>query len=349
MRRAPPRGQASYRAPPRPGRMPDRRLPRTSATACRTSFPRSAELLGPDRPIHLEVHHLLGHDHALLDLAHLLDIPVETWVHDYAALCPRIALVGRDRRYCGEPDLAAVRGLRRRSRGLLGEPITVLRAAGPLRRPTSPQAGAWSCPSRDTAQRLRRHFPLVRPRSCPGRDNSDLPPMSAAVPAAITRICVVGAIGVEKGYDVLLGCVRDARPARTAARIRRVRLHRGRRAAARVRAGLHHRALRGGRGCALDPGAARPSRADPVRLAGDMVLRAQPGLAGGAERRRLRSRRAGRAYPGDRPRPVCCRSGCRFRRSTTRCSALRLRSAGCQSATIASKRRPDPETTYVSK
>ena len=173
-------------------------------------LPALAELLDPDRPSHLEVHHLLGHDHAVLGLARLLEIPVETWVHDYAALCPRIALVGRERRYCGEPDVARCEDCVADLGGLLGEAITVpdLLARSAAEFAASRRVVA---PTRDAAQRLRRHFPLVRPEIVPWEDDAGLPPASAVAPATRTRICVVGAIGVEKGYDVLLGCVRDAR------------------------------------------------------------------------------------------------------------------------------------------
>jgi glycosyltransferase involved in cell wall biosynthesis len=173
-------------------------------------LPALAALLRPDRPSHLEVHHLLGHDHAVLELADLLEVPVETWVHDYAALCPRIALVGRERRYCSEPELAQCGYCVADLGGLLGEQIAV---PALLARSSADFAASRRVvvPTRDAAQRLRRHFPLVRPEIVPWEHEANLPPISAAMPAGTTRICVVGAIGVEKGYDVLLGCVRDAR------------------------------------------------------------------------------------------------------------------------------------------
>lgn len=63
-------------------------------------------LLKKDRPIRAEVHHLVGHDHALLGLFTQLKIPYEVVIHDYSWFCPRINLVGEGNRYCGEPDLA---------------------------------------------------------------------------------------------------------------------------------------------------------------------------------------------------------------------------------------------------
>ena len=44
-----------------------------------------------------------------LELCRQLDVPFDTYIHDYASFCPRISLLGPDRRYCGEPDASCVR------------------------------------------------------------------------------------------------------------------------------------------------------------------------------------------------------------------------------------------------
>jgi glycosyltransferase involved in cell wall biosynthesis len=64
----------------------------------------------------------------------------------------------------------------------------------------------------DVAARIKRHFPFTRPKIVNWEDDSLLPPAGPSPLAAdgIRRICVVGAIGTEKGYDVLLACARDA-------------------------------------------------------------------------------------------------------------------------------------------
>ena len=66
-------------------------------------------------------------------------------------------------------------------------------------------------PTADTARRIRRHFPAVLPEIVAWEDDSALTPLDAGPRGATMRVCVVGAIGVEKGYDVLLGCAEDAR------------------------------------------------------------------------------------------------------------------------------------------
>ena len=169
-------------------------------------LPALAALLGGDRPTHLEVHHLLGHDHAVIGLARLLGIGVEHWVHDASSFCPRIALIGRGRRYCGEPGVdgceACVAALGSNLEEAIGPGALVARSAADFA-----AARRVVVPTADTGRRLRRHFPGVRPEVVPWEADGGLLPVEAGVAG---RICVVGAIGVEKGYDVLLECVADA-------------------------------------------------------------------------------------------------------------------------------------------
>jgi len=170
-------------------------------------------LLRQDRPRVVEVHHMLGHDPVLGELGRLLRVPTDVVVHDYAAFCQRIALVGPARRYCGEPDVAGCEACVADQGTLLHEDIAmadlVARSAADLRR-----ARRVIAPSADTAARMVRHFPGIAPEVQPWGDDTALPPLRPAPPGPIRRVCVVGAIGTEKGYDVLLACARDARARR---------------------------------------------------------------------------------------------------------------------------------------
>ena len=162
-----------------------------------------------DKPQRIELHHLLGHDHSVRHLAERLRIPFDIFVHDYAAFCPRISLVGRDGRYCGEPDNPAVCEACVRDAGAkLAEPITVralrARSAADLRKSTR-----IVVPAEDVAARMRRHFHGIEPEIEPLEDDTAYPP-ARPLRASPTRIAVIGGIGVEKGYDVLLACARNA-------------------------------------------------------------------------------------------------------------------------------------------
>jgi GT2 family glycosyltransferase/glycosyltransferase involved in cell wall biosynthesis len=165
-------------------------------------------LLRADRPAWLEVHHLLGHQHSVIELASALRIPYDIRVHDYACLCARINLVGPERRYCGEPDVSACVPCVADAGSNLEEPIepVALRARSAA---DFAAARAVIAPSADTAARLRRHFPRAVFAVEPHEDDADLPPL-LAIPPGPRRVAVIGAIGVAKGYDALLACARDA-------------------------------------------------------------------------------------------------------------------------------------------
>ncbi len=159
----------------------------------------------------VELHHLLGHQSAILELITMLGVPYDVHVHDYALICPRIALVGRERRYCGEPAVAACEACIADLGSVSGEEISV---AALRQRSARLLAGARHilAPSEDAAVRLRRHFPSVNVRRVPYSDDTGLTgaPIPSRPGRGVARICVIGAIGVEKGYEILLACARDA-------------------------------------------------------------------------------------------------------------------------------------------
>ena len=58
---------------------------------------------------------------------------------------------------------------------------------------------------------MRRHFHALRPVNVPHEDDRAVPePPRPQTRAGRCRVCVLGAIGVHKGYDILLACARDA-------------------------------------------------------------------------------------------------------------------------------------------
>ncbi|PPQ28278.1 glycosyltransferase [Rhodopila globiformis] len=203
-------------------------------------------LLRPARAV--EVHHFLQHPPAMYDVVAKLGLPYEVHIHDYAWFCPRVLLVGGHNRYCGEPDLHECEACVADHGSFLHEEISVAalrqRSAAFLS-----GAHRVVVPSADTACRVQRHFPELSPVLVPHEDDQDIPrlasiradsvggrhggcrnvmaggasrrarptksaPMRLApvrpVGAGRPRVCVVGAIGVHKGYDVLLACARDA-------------------------------------------------------------------------------------------------------------------------------------------
>jgi GT2 family glycosyltransferase/glycosyltransferase involved in cell wall biosynthesis len=175
-----------------------------------------ARLLRADRPARFELHHRLGHHPAIVDLAAALGLQPDLMLHDYASFCPRVSLLGPEQRYCGEPeDVATCEACVADAGSRLGEAIGVatLRARSAAE---FAAARTVSVPSADMAQRMRRHFPALRPIVAALEDDAALAARAAPRAARPTaagqrrRVCVIGAIGLEKGFDVLLACARDA-------------------------------------------------------------------------------------------------------------------------------------------
>ena len=171
------------------------------------------DLLRATRPLAVEIHHFLNHPPAVHDLVAQLAVPYDVHVHDYAWFCPRVALVRQDR-YCGEPEMRDCETCVAAHGHFLRENISVFELN---RRSTQLLASARMviAPSGDTASRLKRHFPAVPVMTVPHEDDRLIPAAIRPVEGSAarnrrSRICVVGGIGVHKGYDVLLACAQDA-------------------------------------------------------------------------------------------------------------------------------------------
>jgi glycosyltransferase involved in cell wall biosynthesis len=159
----------------------------------------------------IEAHHLALQPPAIHQLIAQLDIPVDAYVHDYGLFCPRISLVNGHGRYCGEPELAGCEACVTGHGHFMAEQVSVeslrSRSAALLS-----SARRVVVPSDDAGVRLRRHFSELATETIRHEDDAAIalagPP--AAGRSGRATICVVGAIGVHKGYDVLLECAKDA-------------------------------------------------------------------------------------------------------------------------------------------
>ena len=163
-------------------------------------------LLRTDRVARVELHHTLGHSPELLRLPERLGVPYDVFVHDYASFCARIALVP-EHSYCGEPPIPGCEACVADHGSNLEEDIG---PASLVARSTLLLGGARQvvAPAFDAATRIRRHFPAVLPAVTPWEEDNTLPEPPPT--RLIRHVCVIGGIGVEKGFEVLLGCVRDA-------------------------------------------------------------------------------------------------------------------------------------------
>ena len=170
--------------------------------------------LRPERPLHAEMHHFIGYGLDIISLAERLGLPVDLYVHDYAAWCPRVTMLSDGDRYCGEPaDLQTCIDCVGRLGSRLQDPIDV---AALRRRSAGWIAGARQvvAPSRDTAARFARHFPGAAPRVAAWENDvaaaAKAPRRAPQPTGARLRVLVPGAIGPDKGFAVLRACAADA-------------------------------------------------------------------------------------------------------------------------------------------
>jgi glycosyltransferase involved in cell wall biosynthesis len=168
-----------------------------------------ARLLASAKPATAEIHHLLGHDATLTALLKRFALPYDIWIHDWQWLCPRLSFVTPEGSYCGEPparecDACTSRG----TPPAIGTNATELRARSAI---LLHGARRVVTASADASARLRRHFPGLRPKTTPWERDTAKPaqPPHADREGWLT-VAVVGALGIEKGYEVLLACGRDA-------------------------------------------------------------------------------------------------------------------------------------------
>ncbi len=180
-------------------------LPREMGALARLLRPRAP---GTAQPLRAELHHLLGHDHSVLRLLATLAIPYELWVHDYAWFCARVSFVTGEGRFCGEAEPRTCVSCLAEWGRLIEDPVP----PASLRRRSAADfrhASAVVVPSEDVARRVTRHVPGLAPVIRPWETD---PPFAA--PAVRPRrgrlnVAVVGAVGMEKGFDVLLACAQD--------------------------------------------------------------------------------------------------------------------------------------------
>ena len=172
------------------------------------------QMLKDERPRWIEIHHFVGHDPQVLMLPEQLGLPYDIVLHDFASVCPRISMCDDRKTYCGQP--AEVRQCENCVEKNGNRLADIIGPAALRNRTSSLVAGARRvvAPTDDTARRFSRYVSAAKLDVRPWEDDvelsTDLSRVRAHRKGDEVRVCVVGAIGEEKGYDVLLACARDA-------------------------------------------------------------------------------------------------------------------------------------------
>lgn len=175
----------------------------------------------------MQVHHFTGHHSIIHNLLHDLEIEYSFYLHDYMSFCPRISLINKKEAYCGEPKSLDV------CQKCIGqefieedEPVQIQqwveRSYQELK-----NAVVVIVPSEDTANRISQHFSKLKGIKIQYLED-DLPDLSLTQLAYFSRltngdqekqiepvspryrVCFIGAIGIEKGFNIVQALVKDA-------------------------------------------------------------------------------------------------------------------------------------------
>ncbi len=162
---------------------------------------------------HIHLHHLIGFDPVVRDLAGALGVTVDFTVHDYFTLCPRINMVDDRAAYCGAPEVEVCNECVKRNGSELGTGVDVSEWRMESTRLLK-EARRVFVPSRDALERMESHIEGVEWRLRPHPETIsreiDVPVSPGTDASEPLRVAVIGAIGFHKGAAVLVECAIDA-------------------------------------------------------------------------------------------------------------------------------------------
>jgi GT2 family glycosyltransferase/glycosyltransferase involved in cell wall biosynthesis len=182
------------------------------------SLPRETETLLADLRAcgiwHIHFHQIMGGER-WANLPKELGCAYDVTIHDYSFFCPRIDLIDERRQYCGEPVVEVCERCI-----ALNQPHPQLQDAfrdrGDLSEWLRMHAALLNgarrvfAPSHDVAARMKRHVPGGRYTVRYHPETAYSVPIRRPASSAAARVAVIGAIGPNKGYDLLVACARDA-------------------------------------------------------------------------------------------------------------------------------------------
>lgn len=165
---------------------------------------------------HLHYHHTIEFPKEVWELPEALGVEYDVTIHDYFTICPRVNLIDETRRYCGEPPVTAcercikLNGVHEGTRFGLREFGKTVADWRDFHQERLEGARRVLAPSEDAARRVSRHFPGLEPLVCPHPEEPFEFRPQPLRPGKTLNVAFLGAIGVHKGYDYLVGCVRHA-------------------------------------------------------------------------------------------------------------------------------------------
>ena len=173
----------------------------------------AADLMTELGVTHIHVHHTLGFSEAITQwvpaLASKCGVSYDVTIHDYYFACPRVFMIDKSERFCGNSDLQICE----LCVGSVGSPVGDVSVwywrinhgaflKGARRR---------FVPNPDVRTRINVFFPSldIEVREHPEKPGKIAEPMMRGKSEPL-RVAVIGAIGPHKGSRILLECAQDA-------------------------------------------------------------------------------------------------------------------------------------------
>jgi glycosyltransferase involved in cell wall biosynthesis len=163
--------------------------------------------------VHAHVHHLMGHPPETERAVAALGVRYDWTIHDYMSICPRIQLMGREGRYCGEPAPGECNRCLAQMGTFVGQRdgTEILRWRARFLRSLK-EARRVFVPHPEVAARMKRYAPDVE---FIVRGHIEKLPQARPVAACLDpdqplRVVLIGLLMPHKGLNVLAECAKDA-------------------------------------------------------------------------------------------------------------------------------------------
>ena len=164
------------------------------------------------------------HSHGLVDFepsaadclhraSEISGVPLHVDIHDYKVICPRMSLAKTNGFYCGEPNDERICNQCLKIEGNDFGVYNIRKWREQHHRVLKFVEKIY-VPDRDVAERLTRYFPGLQFNVSPHERVDYAPKPRPWLKGEKLRVVVIGAVGMIKGFNVLLACARDARKRR---------------------------------------------------------------------------------------------------------------------------------------
>lgn len=165
---------------------------------------------------HVNYHNTIEFGKDVWDIPNNLGCEYDVTIHDYLSICPRVNLMDASRRYCGEPSshicnaCVAKDGTHESSYLQLSDFDGGVDNWRDFFEANLTKARKVFVPSKDVGMRLEKYFPDISFIHRAHPESLKSVQLKGPSNGSVIDVAFLGAIGIHKGYDYLLGCAQHA-------------------------------------------------------------------------------------------------------------------------------------------